>query len=65
MPEDAAGGRERLEAMAAAGNAGAMLELGKAYAEGAGLRRNPALARKWLGEAAKAGNQEAKAILQA
>ena len=46
--------------MAAAGHAGAMLELGKAYAEGAGLRRNPALARKWLGEARRPATRRQK-----
>ena len=53
-----------LEALAAAGNVGAMLQLGKAYASGAGLPRNPARARDWLSRAAEAGNEEARQILR-
>ena len=50
--------------MAAAGHAGAMLQLGKAYADGCGLGRDPARARDWLGRAAQAGNEEAERMLR-
>ena len=41
-----------------------MLQLGKAYASGEGLARNPAQARDWLTRAAQAGNVEAERLLR-
>jgi uncharacterized protein len=54
-----------LETLAAAGHAGAMLQLGKAYANGHGLARNPTRARDWSGQAARAGDEGAGRSLQA